>query len=223
MTSSYRWTMVLKKSCSSSSSFPTSTMTSTLPPLVQAFSGAIGSASANALTYPLDLVITQLQLDPPQRRKRRGGILGTFIILKHIVRKHGWRALYDGLLPDTYATILSNFFYFYFYSFLRSLSTRGLISITGPQKAKTPGFKLVHKPTLMEELVLGFIAGVASRAVSTPLNIVTLKLQTERGEQEERGTDEDTKLLGITDVIQSIYKEKGIGGFWKGNASTQSI
>ncbi|PPR00077.1 hypothetical protein CVT24_008979 [Panaeolus cyanescens] len=209
----------LRKSCSSSSLFPTLTMTSTLPPLVQAFSGAIGSASANALTYPLDLVITQLQLDPPQRRNRRGGIFGAFVVLRHIIRKHGWRAIYDGLLPDTYATILSNFFYFYFYSFLRSLSTRGLISLNGVQKAKSPGSKVVHKPSLMEELILGFIAGVASRAVSTPLNIVTLKLQTERGEQEEKETGDDlddTKLLGITDVIKGIYKEQGIGGFWKG-------
>ena len=31
-------------------------MTSTLPPVVQAISGSIGSATANSLTYPLDLV-----------------------------------------------------------------------------------------------------------------------------------------------------------------------
>ena len=39
----------------------TTVMTSTLPPLVQAFSGAVGSASANAIVYPLDLVATRLQ------------------------------------------------------------------------------------------------------------------------------------------------------------------
>lgn len=36
-------------------------MTSTLPPLIQAFSGAIGSASAGAIAYPLDLVATRIQ------------------------------------------------------------------------------------------------------------------------------------------------------------------
>lgn len=40
-------------------------MTSTLPPLVQAVAGAIGSASANTLTYPLDLVTTRVQLSSP--------------------------------------------------------------------------------------------------------------------------------------------------------------
>ncbi|KAJ3904981.1 hypothetical protein F5879DRAFT_25944 [Lentinula edodes] len=40
-------------------------MTSTLPPLVQAVAGAVGSASANTLTYPLDLVTTRVQLSSP--------------------------------------------------------------------------------------------------------------------------------------------------------------
>ena len=38
------------------------TMTSALPPLVQACSGALGSATANAVSYPLDLVATKLQI-----------------------------------------------------------------------------------------------------------------------------------------------------------------
>ena len=38
------------------------TMTSVLPPFVQACSGAIGSVVANASSYPLDLVCTRLQL-----------------------------------------------------------------------------------------------------------------------------------------------------------------
>jgi len=82
-------------------------MTSTLPPIVQAFSGAAGSAAANALTYPLDIVVTRLQLDSPERSKERGGVRGAKLILSQILEKHGWRALYDGLWPDTCATLLS--------------------------------------------------------------------------------------------------------------------
>ncbi len=72
-------------------------MTSTLPPLVQAFSGAIGSAFANGLTYPLDLVTTRLQLDSPRRSRERGGIVGGLNLLAYIIRRHGVGALYDGL------------------------------------------------------------------------------------------------------------------------------
>ncbi|KAF9562990.1 mitochondrial carrier [Agrocybe pediades] len=190
-------------------------MTSTLPPLVQAFSGAIGSASANALAYPLDLVTTRLQLESPERSKKQGGLFGAALIVRHIFKKYGWEAFYDGLWPDTCATVLSNFFYFYFYSFLRSLSTRGRIPSTTAKKSGP------HKPSLLEELVLGFIAGVASRAISTPLNIVTLRIQTEREDADEfedvsTSSEPAKKEAGITDVVKAIYKEQGLKGFWRG-------
>ncbi|KAF8886036.1 hypothetical protein BD779DRAFT_1532170, partial [Infundibulicybe gibba] len=61
----------------------------------------------------------------------------------------------------------------------------------------------------MEELVLGFLAGVASRSISMPLNIITLKLQTDREESE-------TPSKGITAVIKQIYNHQGLAGFWRG-------
>lgn len=103
-------------------------MTSTLPPLIQALSGAVGSASASTLTYPLDLITTRLQLDSSVKSKRRGGAKGGLKLLLSIVygsrskrwfkeRKQecedeekdgmGWVALYDGLQSDLYATIIS--------------------------------------------------------------------------------------------------------------------
>ncbi|KAJ8516923.1 hypothetical protein ONZ45_g5817 [Pleurotus djamor] len=84
---------------------------------------------------------------------------------------------------------------------------------------------------MIEELILGFVAGVASRAVSTPLNIVTLRLQTERKsdeEEAERGKEDDSDSDsedegqddssddGIKAVFASIYREDGIAGFWRG-------
>lgn len=69
---------------------------------------------------------------------------------------------------------------------------------------------------MIEELLLGFLAGVASRAVSTPLNIVTLRLQAEReGEEGEPGT---SASLGIMGTVKHIYEEKGLSGFWKGES-----
>lgn len=85
------------------------TMTSTLPPLVQAFSGAIGSASANALVYPLDLVTTRLQLDSPQKARKSGGLLGAIRTLHGIIKKRGFQDIYTGLGTDTGATLLSKY------------------------------------------------------------------------------------------------------------------
>ncbi|KAF8996159.1 mitochondrial carrier domain-containing protein [Cyathus striatus] len=186
-------------------------MTSTLPPLVQAFSGAIGSASANAITYPLDLLTTRLQLDPPNSPEEKRGIRGAIRILKKIVRKHGISSLYDGILTDTSAVLLSNFFYFYFYSALRSLSTKRKIPLFWRINRASKG---IHEPGLFEELLLGFIAGVASRAISTPLNIVTLRLQT--AETTEDGDEPANSTPSAKNIIKSIYKEQGLGGFWRG-------
>jgi len=36
-------------------------MTSTLPPIIQAFSGGLGAVVANVGSYPLDVVATRLQ------------------------------------------------------------------------------------------------------------------------------------------------------------------
>ncbi|KAJ6491658.1 mitochondrial carrier domain-containing protein [Mycena vitilis] len=193
-------------------------MTSTLPPLVQAFSGAIGSASANTLTYPLDLITTRLQLESPEKAKRSSGFHGAIRILRKIIRKKGFQELYTGLGTDTAATLLSNFFYFYFYAFLRYLLTSRRISSSG----KTTTLARPYKPGLAEEVLLGFIAGVASRAVSTPLNIVTLRLQVEQ----ENDPDEDTipgmeePASGVSDVVKKIYKEQGLLGFWRGFKTT---
>ncbi|KAF7362406.1 hypothetical protein MVEN_00587800 [Mycena venus] len=192
-------------------------MTSTLPPLVQAFSGAIGSASANALTYPLDLVTTRLQLDSPEKAKKSGGVHGAIRILRRIIKNHGLQDLYTGLGTDTGATLLSNFFYFYFYAFLRYLLTRRRLTLN----SKPTDLARPHKPSLAEEILLGFIAGVASRAVSTPLNIITLRLQVEQEEDEEAASEAKAEsVAGVNGVVQKIYREEGILGFWRGFKTT---
>ncbi|KAF9522311.1 mitochondrial carrier domain-containing protein [Crepidotus variabilis] len=197
-------------------------MTSTLPPLVQAFSGALGSAAANTFTYPLDLVVTKLQLQDPKRKLKGDGILGAVQVLRQIAHKHGWRAVYNGLWPDTCATLLSSFFYFYCYSFLRSLSTRRKLSLRGSTSLKP------HKPSLLEELLLGFIAGVASRAISTPLNMVTLQLQAQNeddphnnSQSSEEESDSSRKPVeSVPDIVKDIYSKGGLMGFWRGFQTT---
>jgi hypothetical protein len=44
-----------------------SSVTSTLPPRIQAASGGLGATLANATTYPLDLIVTRVQLSQHNR------------------------------------------------------------------------------------------------------------------------------------------------------------
>ena len=100
-------------------------MTSTLPPLVQAVSGSVGSAIANAVSYPLDLVCTRLQIS--EKKEKQGkcalqwrlttnvlwaednslGISEAVETLQRIISTRGTAGLYDGLPADTSATLLS--------------------------------------------------------------------------------------------------------------------
>ncbi|KAI5890095.1 mitochondrial carrier [Schizophyllum commune H4-8] len=191
-------------------------MTSTLPPIVQAVSGAIGSASANALVYPLDLITSRIQLEKSPRRQN------PIHILRDIVDHHGLSALYTGLSPDTIATLLSNFFYYYFYSFFRSLVLR---------KQGSSGKKVKPALSIVQELALGLIAGAASRAISTPLNIVTLRMQNARDEdQSDTSSDESSDVSSdaedngsassLSGVVKDIYEREGLVGFWRGFKTT---
>lgn len=199
-------------------------MTSTLPPIVQAVSGAVGSAFANGLTYPLDLATTRLQLH--RKRTSTNGLYDGIRILVHIIRRYGLTALYDGIMTDTGASLVSkcvsyllelmapltanSFCYYYVYSFLRNSVLRYRLNNT---KAK------ISLPVL-QELFLGFIAGVASRAVSMPLNLITLRLQAERdADNDEENSDED-QAVGLSSVVKLIYSEHGLSGFWRGTCNT---
>ncbi len=81
-------------------------MTSSLPPLAQAWSGALGSATANSISYPLDLVATKLQT---ARSRKLQGLPGVLRLLKHVLHTEGFTGLYDGLSADTASTLVSKY------------------------------------------------------------------------------------------------------------------
>jgi adenine nucleotide transporter 17 len=85
-------------------------MTSTLPPLTQALTGALGGTVANSLVYPLDLACARAQTLSPKERKHLGtGLYGGLAILRARIKERGPGALYDGIESDTAATLLSKY------------------------------------------------------------------------------------------------------------------
>ncbi|KAJ3902085.1 mitochondrial carrier domain-containing protein, partial [Lentinula edodes] len=69
-------------------------------------------------------------------------------------------------------------------------------------------------------LALGFMSGVASRAVSMPLSIITLRLQTGRHEDsyESGMVNQEPEARGnaVIQTVKKIYEEQGFSGFWRG-------
>ncbi|KAH7928652.1 mitochondrial carrier [Leucogyrophana mollusca] len=166
-------------------------MTSTLPPFVQASSGSLGSTAAKSLAYPLDLITTRIQANKLNS-------------VRDLIHKHGLLSFYDGLTTDAGATLLSSFLCYYAYSFLRSLLTRG--------KSKTA---MLSVP---QELATGYVAGIFSRALTTPLSVITVQLQTERDGTESK--ESSSAETGFRAVCRSIYGTEGVRGFWKGFSTT---
>lgn len=205
-------------------------MTSNLPPLAQAFSGALGSAVANAISYPLDLVGARLQTERRQKRTdantNTNAPAAAMREIRRIVRSRGLEGLYSGLQTDTGATLLSkcvsiliscayfaeplglcSFLYFYIYSFLRSTALR---------RASASSSKKSASAAVLEELAIGYAAGVASRAISTPLSLVTVRLQTEKAQNDDADDDDGAEDATVKTVVQHIYEEDGLAGFWRG-------
>lgn len=106
----------------------------------------------------------------------------------------GLKGLYAGLETDTIASVLSNFLYFYCYTALRNVQ----------EKLNKNMGKSVQLD-IAQELFLGAEAALISRFVTTPVTIMTTRLQT--------GGHKDKTLKQIA---LEIFKEKGITGFWTG-------
>ena len=133
----------------------------------------------------------------------------------------------------------SSFLYYYFYSLLHALATRRRSSISASllQTVKH-AITSPTRPVLLDvptELALGFVAGVASRAISTPLNVITVRLQTATEEEKAEGSedieqsghekstpnpDHDAPPPGFSEVVRRMYREEGFLGFWAGTSVT---
>jgi len=84
------------------------------------------------------------------------------------------------------------------YSFLRELVVR----VNG--KSKTA---MLSVP---QEFAIGYLSGIASRSISTPLTLLTVRLQT------ARASDDSSAEGGALGVCQRIVQVEGFLGFWKG-------
>ncbi|KAB8283124.1 mitochondrial carrier domain-containing protein [Yarrowia lipolytica] len=203
-----------------------------------ALSGAIGGAVANLAVFPLDLVTTRLQvqkgyLDEDDQYK---SLLDAFT---KIVKNEGIFALYDGAFQDTISTMVSAFFYFFAYDFLRNNRLK---------MKRLPNGRLPKTLGIAEELLVGSLAGIFCRFITSPLgNIVTRQQTAALVQKSNRATPEAAAhasekkyghvITGVNpevppvtpttvetpsavQIAKDIYKEKGITGFWTGYKAT---
>jgi hypothetical protein len=67
--------------------------------------------------------------------------------------------------------------------------------------------------SLPQELAIGYLSGIASRSITTPLNLITVRLQTARVSDDSAAQGGTSRF---TAICQQILQEEGLRGFWKG-------
>ena len=184
-------------------------MTPGLPALGHALAGSIGASVSNIVTYPLDLIITRLQI---QRHVRKNSSVqdakeyksvqdAVFKIYKH----EGFRGFYSGIAQDTVKSAVDSFLFFLVYNSLRQARLKSR------QRRQ-------HLPVL-DELSVGFAAGATARFFTMPISAIVTRLQTtSMVASHSSGARSDTP--SVRSIIEQIRSEKGIRGFWSGYSAT---
>jgi hypothetical protein len=183
-----------------------------LPALGHAIAGSAGAAISNLCTYPLELIITRLQIQRQLRKDRSTPSDIEYGSLRDAVQKiysneGGLAGFYTGVLQDTGKTIADSFFFFLAYTFLRS--RRIAARRNGSSEAVLPA---------IEELTVGFMAGSFTKLLTTPIaNIVTRK---QASVMTSAKPDELAREPKTSQIAHDILNEKGILGFWSGYSAS---
>ncbi|OMP83932.1 Peroxisomal adenine nucleotide transporter 1, partial [Diplodia seriata] len=181
-----------------------------VPALGHATSGALGSAISKLVMYPLDLVITRLQVQA-QFKDGDGGDGDDDADYKDIIdaikkiyaREGGLPAFYSGVAQDLAKSVADSFLFFLAYNFVKSSRQ----ARKADPKRALPAF---------EEIAVGMVAGAFSKFWTTPVqNIVTRKQTASMAAARDR-TSSVSPELSARDIALQIRHEKGVQGFWSG-------
>ncbi|KAF2139139.1 uncharacterized protein K452DRAFT_255279 [Aplosporella prunicola CBS 121167] len=186
---------------------PHSSIGPALPALGHATSGAIGSALAHLAIYPLDLIITRLQVQSQFKSSAEDGDDDEYAdvvdaIKKIYAREGGLTAFYSGVGHDTAKSIADNFLFFLAYNFVREAR----------QRARSDGKAL----PVLEEIAVGMLAGAFSKFWTTPVQNIVTRKQTASMVAARSKTSSVSPQLSTKDIALQIKDEKGLQGFWTG-------
>ncbi|PYH49182.1 uncharacterized protein BP01DRAFT_412940 [Aspergillus saccharolyticus JOP 1030-1] len=190
-----------------------------LPTLGNALAGAIGAALSNVATYPLSLIVARLQTQSTQtsnkgkahrsQERSEGGegdtgdkYAGVLDAARKIYTQEGLGSFYTGLAQDTAKSVLDSFLFFLAYEHLRQRRIR----------ARFAGRRTKHTVLpVLDELVIGVIAGAFAKLFTTPLANIVARKQTGRKMSADASTRE---------IAARILAEKGLRGFWSGYSAS---
>ncbi|CAI8586265.1 unnamed protein product [Vicia faba] len=189
--------------------------------LINGLAGAGGGIIAQLITYPLQTVNTRQQTDRDPKKNNKS--IGTFQQMCQVVKHEGWERLYGGLTPSLVGTATSQGVYYYFYQIFRNRAEAAALE----KKMLGNGDGSVG---MFSSLVVAALSGCVNVLLTNPIWLVVTRMQTHKKESKRtipapRLSDAtEEKLLstaeplayGTSHVIQEVYDESGVLGFWKG-------
>lgn len=158
--------------------------------LIQMLSGMGAGGLSLLATYPLLLVVTKTQV----KNVKESGHQSLLKSIELIIKKEGLSGLYNGAAPASIANVYAQACYYPIFTFFRKAAFLG------------------QDATVMKDLLAGYLAGVITSSLTTPVWITITHKQTDR-ETSSEGGDEKRPLVQIA---KDIYRKDGIKGFWKG-------
>ncbi|KAF2725355.1 mitochondrial carrier [Polychaeton citri CBS 116435] len=196
-----------------------------LPALGHATAGSIATATTKLLLYPLDLVITRMQVQRQLRGKKEAPSAASeaaaeYKSLTDAARKiyeneGGLTAFYTGSSSDVAKSFVDAFIFFLAYTFLRQRQLRKDFG----DAASSSGERQRQQLSVPKELLIGMVAGATSRFFTTPIqNIVTRQQTAALVAVRDPNATEPAKsdCLSVKDIALQIRDERGLLGFWAG-------
>ncbi|GMH19082.1 hypothetical protein Nepgr_020923 [Nepenthes gracilis] len=185
--------------------------------LINGLAGAGGGIIAQLITYPLQTVNTRQQTERDLKKDEKK--LGPVDHMCQVVKHEGWERLYGGLMPSLAGTAASQGVYYYFYQIFRNKAE----AIALDRRKKGVGDGSVG---MLSSLVVAALSGCVNVLLTNPIWVVVTRLQTHskiskklqprHPPEEEILVDFEPPPYGTSHVIQEVYDEAGVWGFWKG-------
>ena len=174
---------------------------------VNFLSGCVGGFTAVCFCHPLDVIRTRLVC---QGRERHYASLASAIRLMYL--ENGLRTFYKGLVPSLLLIVPQAGLHFGCYTFFLATWQQSSRQCSPASSSNGP----LQGNTGMESLVCGGLAGLTSKTITLPLDIVKKRLQVQGFEVARQQFGQATRLTGVFDAFGKIFIHEGVTGFYKG-------
>ena len=173
----------------------TPTITASRLKLYNLLSGGVAGTIASCITNPLEVVKTQLQSSSAAVGEFSQASGHPVAIAKKIFENDGVLGFMRGLRPTLVGIIPARSVYFFSYE-----QSKRLLGTFGMKEGGVPN-----------ALVSGLSAGIASNSLTNPIWMIKTRCQLIADSSAGQRV-----YGGYRDAVAAIYREEGIGGFYKG-------